>query len=850
MLTLLGCARLTLDPAPTTAWVVYDPADGDIPVPNDLARDADAGTLALPIEGDQSAAEQALRALLNTQDGWSTTSAVTFEVSGAVDPATTGGVAVWEWGISPAEVDGLAPKVSEDGRTVEIAPPAAGWTRGGRYVVVVQGLATTDGVAVGPDAAFFYLRSPETLLGHDRAFPGATRAGRESVAADLEPLREDLAPYFDALGLDREAVSALWDFTVTRRPELAMDAASQRMPLPFDLLIDPSTGLVDLPPSDDDDALEQDAKAVANTLDGFAVSADLTFEASAALDPDTVTEATVELWDLTLTPVRVPAAVRAFREEGPCASGDDGCLYVVVDPEPMPLTPGTPYAVLVRDGVAGRDGEPLLAMSTGHLLVLDDPVAVDGRSTIPSVSDEDAARVEGVRAKVDVLLDSVGRDGVVTAWPFTTIDPLQDLRDVVAIAERMAYDATPIVTNRGDANELFGDDPLSDLFPGALNPADVVYLPRVDGVAEVIEGTVPSPQHLDPLTRRWVEPPILQPIHFLATIPQGVPADEPVPVVVFGHAVVTDRRFLLTISGELAKKGFAAVSVDFPYHGERIACVESSLVAVPNFFPESLQPLVGFEDDLITAYPCVSGANATCSPDGRCIGPDGQEEPFNAFPIVDVRPASGAAFLYVDDLPHIPDHFRQALVDLGALRYSLQTADWATVLGREIRTDRFLYAGQSLGGIIGSVYVAADPTISRAVLNVPGANMVDLFSESTFFGPQMEAYVESLEVAPGSWEHERLLNVAHWLVDSVDPHSVAHVYRDEADRVEALIQMDRINDQLGDIVIPNEATDVLAEASGLPVLEYPSVLHGDLVVPLIGDEMLRDLADFLAEGAP
>ena len=80
--------------------------------------------------------------------------------------------------------------------------------------------------------------------------------------------------------------------------------------------------------------------------------------------------------------------------------------------------------------------------------------------------------------------------------------------------------------------------------------------------------------------------------------------------------------------------------------------------------------------------------------------------------------------------------------------------------------------------------------------------------------------------------------------------SIAHVYRDEADRVEGLIQMDRVSPTSGDIVIPNATTDILAGASGLPVIEYPLVLHGDLVVPLIGDRMLDDLAAFLAEGSP
>jgi hypothetical protein len=857
---VLGCAPLPLDAPAPSLRVVYDPSSGAIPTPNDLARDAEAERLALPIEATQSPAEQALRAALNEQDGWSTTSDVSFVSSAPLEPAslTDTTVEVWEWGLSPTPVAGLVRTLSDDGLGVSLTPPASGWAPGGRYVVLVRGgdggLRGVDGTPAGPDAAFWYLRATEPLTDHDRAFPGETRDERLATAATLEEARQGLAPYFDtfeAQGTDRDDVAALWSFTVTRRPELAMHADSQRMPIPFDLLLDPETGLVDLPPSPEDDALERDAKLVANTLDGFAVSANLMFETTTALDPATVTPRTVELWDLTATPVRMPAAVQVWNEAGPCTSADDdGCIHVTVDPELVPLAPGTTYAVLVREGITDRFGLPLAPMVVGQLLRLDDPVATGGTSALPTLPDADASRVESVRVAVDVLLDSVGRAGVVTAWPFTTLDRVQALRDTVAIPETLGYDATPTVTDRGDANQLFGADPLSDLFPGLLNPADVFYLPRVDGVAEVIEGTLPSPVHLDPVTRRWREPGVMDDLAFVATVPRGVPAGQPLPVVIFGHAVVTDRRFVLTISGELAKRGFVAIAVDFPYHGERIACIDTSLVAVPNFFPPPLQPVVGFTEPLIRFPPCVSGEDATCSPIGECLSPHSTPEPFASFPVIDVRPASGAAFLDVNDLPHIPDHFRQALVDLGALRYSLQTADWEAVLGHPIRTDRFLYAGQSLGAIIGTVYVASDPTVVRAVFNVPGANMVQLFSDSTFFGPQMDEYLASIDVVKGSWEHERLLNVAHWLIDSVDPASVAHVYRDEPDRVAGLIQMDRVGPALGDLVIPNATTDILAEASGMPVLEYPSVLHADLVIPLVGDEMLTDLADFLAEGQP
>ena len=433
---------------------------------------------------------------------------------------------------------------------------------------------------------------------------------------------------------------------------------------------------------------------------------------------------------------------------------------------------------------------------------------------------------------------------MVAAWPFTTLDPEPLLALTIDLAATSGVQGVPTVSSRKPIWTLIGDNALRDLFPGVLNPGPDVYAARTVGVGEVIQGTLPLPYFLDQETRRWREGDAfdVEDVHFLATVPDDVGA-APLKVVIFGHAVVTDRRFLMTIAGRLAQHGYAAVSIDFPFHGERTACVDASLVSVPNFLPEELQDATGLTDSLLYFPPCASGADATCSPTGECLDGFGQPEDFASFPIMDMYPVAGAAFLDVHDIPHIPDHFRQAVSDLGGLRRSLQTQDWESVFGRPIDTTSFHYAGQSLGAIIGSVYVAMDPSIDRAVLNVPGSNMVDLFRESTFFGPQINALLGDLDVEVGAFEETRLMAIASWLVDAVDPHSFAHRYRDD-DR-KALIQMDKVNDEIGDMVIPNFTTESLQRASGLPMAEYPSFLHGDLVIPVVGNPMLFDLVDFL-----
>src|SRR5205823_6258209 len=134
-------------------------------------------------------------------------------------------------------------ELSADGKQLTIDPPRTGWQRGDRYVAVLRGGPSgARGLASEPvdcDAAFYFLRQTQRLdtPEHEHAFPGATHAERVANAQKLEAIREDLAPAFEAFeahGLPRAEVAALWAFTITTRTELAMDQPSQRMPLPIE----------------------------------------------------------------------------------------------------------------------------------------------------------------------------------------------------------------------------------------------------------------------------------------------------------------------------------------------------------------------------------------------------------------------------------------------------------------------------------------------------------------------------------------------------------------------------------------------------------------------------------------
>src|SRR5690606_12660958 len=147
--------------------------------------------------------------------------------------------------------------------------------------------------------------------------------------------------------------------------------------------------------------------------------------------------------------------------------------------------------------------------------------------------------------------------------------------------------------------------------------------------------------------------------------------------------------------------------------------------------------------------PCANGT--TCAEDGRCVDAANRGNELAYWPIINMPVASGAAFIEVEHIANTKDHFKQAIIDLGALSRSLRKGDWRSAIGHPIDAYELYYAGQSLGGIIGATFVSLAPEIKRAVLNVPGADTVDMFSDSPFFGPHVDAFFTREGVEAGSF---------------------------------------------------------------------------------------------------
>jgi dienelactone hydrolase len=818
-LVFAGCTTLELDPAPKIIHARFDPDASVIPMPTDVLRDAAAGRLNLPNDTEKEKAklnptEAEFYDYLETLDGWSSLMSATVEFTGAIDPKSIsdGTVQIWHWGVLPQRVSDARMSLSADGKKLTIDPPRTGWLRGDRYVALVRGgdkgLKGLAGEKVECDAAFYFLRQLEALdtAEHEHAFPGEDHDERVSNAARLEGIREDLIgafDYFDHQELPRADVAALWAFTVTTKTELAMDQPSQRIPLPIDLMIDPTSGHIDAPIAPWDSAVEAEAKGRLAELDGASLSGSQLFEFTAPLNTATINEANIKLYQLGGAPVLVPATVELLLDK----------THLVVTPKSGRLSEQTSYALVVGKDVQDALGQTPAIMPIGHFLRSKTPVLVDGKSQIRAIDDHDAIKLEHSRQELAAALDTLGRDKILAAWPFTTMSvkaPLVTLRDL----------STTLATSPNPAN-------VTKQTPTQALGEFLIGIGSVFNVGSVYHGTIETPSFMDPKKRTWRGDGghTIENVRFTLTMPKST-STGPVPVVIFGHGLITERRFVLAVGDALAAKGYAAISIDFPYHGARTYCAKGGPISV-------VDPSDG---SLASLEPCQAGS--TCNDEGRCVDAQGNGNHLAMFPVIPMPVASGAMFLEIEHIANSKDHFQQALVDLGALDRALRLGNWQQHIGRPIDTSRIYYAGQSLGGIMGAIFLGTNPDIKRAVLNVPGANLVPMFDDSTFFSAQLDAFFTRQKVTRESFEGRRFITVAKWFMDKVDPQHFGEIIGNRA----LMLQMATL-----DMIIPNDNTKVLEQVTKAPRRDYIAE-HAFLTIPIEPEYLrgTRDLANFLS----
>jgi hypothetical protein len=372
-------------------------------------------------------------------------------------------------------------------------------------------------------------------------------------------------------------------------------------------------------------------------------------------------------------------------------------------------------------------------------------------------------------------------------------------------------------------------------------------LPR-DAVGGVGIGWYWSPWYLTP-ERRIVEPPTLagqraaavdRAVPFVVVTPAGRPPPEGWPLTVFGHGYGGEMLSnALLIAGGLARHGIATVAISVVGHGGG---------------PEG-QLLPGLADgrSLETRVP---GRGVDLDGDGRIESTEG------------LSPLPGGPLAALG----LRDGLRQQVVDLMAL---------ARAVGNGLDVDGdgvpdtgqgpISYAGHSLGGIYGTLFLAVDSRVRVGALVVPGGPISEVARLSPVFRPRVKEslarrtppllnlsgdFREDLPLrgdgpvvgpAPGALAIQEYLARVEWLGRRADPVAYARYLRRAPlpglEPAHALVQY-----ALGDRVVPNPTTAALVRAGELG--DRTVVVRTDRVARASGAEWPDPHGFLLAVRAP
>ena len=398
---------------------------------------------------------------------------------------------------------------------------------------------------------------------------------------------------------------------------------------------------------------------------------------------------------------------------------------------------------------------------------------------------------DDLKPVLKLLFDSgtLKPDDVAFAWVFTTQSTTHDLeviRDGLKLGSgplaQLYWEYPPVLfavdelstETDGDGNpytfkawqveELFTD--FWNMIPGFDRVFPVDAWSDQDQIDYYVAGAFVSPYfireddvfHMDSWDGVAEYEPVLVP--FLLAVPKPTPengfAMPPNPVVVFQHGYQRNRLDLTTLANTFAKHGYATIGIDAPEHGpEKV--VAYFLAVLDTFIdppPDStFEQALALPARLFLAkyYPSSEPFRLTCREVVDYLREHtlfaallrGRAKDYSG----DGVPDPGANYFTADAF-HTRDIIRQSAIDLMQLVRIVRNfgVDWnyngtTDLLEGDFNLDGIpdvggpdnpvFYMGTSMGGIIGSVFMAIDPDVVVGTVNVPGGGLTDLVLRST-----------------------------------------------------------------------------------------------------------------------
>jgi len=459
--------------------------------------------------------------------------------------------------------------------------------------------------------------------------------------------------------------------------------------------------------------------ALVNQLDGFNLQPRLSIPFDGAIDVSTVNSSTVFL-------IKLPGSGLNEIEFDGFTPQAIGINQIVWDPASLTLfaesndhlDEDANYALIVTTGVHDAQGNPIAGVS-GFAQFVHGDGGVDGKDKDVLLKRYQQALKHAVNGDV---LEALGlsRSDVAAASVFTTESATATLR---SIREQVKAAAAPAVNfNLGSGGEktVFPLNTVTGLTWNVqaltVGPLIPTSLNATLGALQVFPGSIGTlafgkftGQHWQNAgvfipqvpTRQSVPSQGSEDIFFNLFIPSGPRPTNGWPVAIFGHGFTDSKQGApFAVASTLAHNGIASIAINVVGHG---------------FGPNS------------TLTVKQGTTSTTFLEGGRGVDQDGNGQ---------ITSAEGSSTFVLSPQGTIGsrDALQQTVANLMELVRAIQGGIDVNGDGlQDLDPNRIYYAGQSFGGIYGTIFLGIEPDVQAGVPNVPGGPIIDIVRLSPSF---------------------------------------------------------------------------------------------------------------------
>lgn len=553
-----------------------------------------------------------------------------------------------------------------------------------------------------------------------------------------------------------------------------------------------------------------DPAVAMNALDGFSTTAPWATTFSERVNPSTVTPGnSVRVFEVTTTAQgAVTGVVRALTPgvdfTAVLSATDTGGKTLGIVPLSR-LKPLTGYMAVLTNGLQDTLGNKVTPDTTYFLAQRSTPICNGTTSLDPLVPSSSCPTIETLRQLTNAqeaaaAAAGVDKSSIVLSWVATTQSTTQVLGQMRANPTYVA----PRSISAVNATLFCG------IAPNLVNPALAnnfnIYLGKLALPYLLLDNTQTAnwptgTVRPGPLGGFWTGPaasnvtvfnpnPVIQStqtIPMLLNVPLTPKPANGYPVVIYGHGITRTRTDAFAVTNALAAAGFAVIAIDTPLHG----IVANSTLGGAGACATGIGQAATERTFSLDFVNNTTGA----------AGPDG------------VADGSGTHMINLASLLTSRDNLRQGILDLMNLRASIPNLDITGDGAGDFDDAKVYYAGQSMGGIIGSSFVALEPKLSVALLNVPGGGLARLLEGSQSFGPIIRAGLAASGVTKPSAAFDQFMVATQTVVDSGDPINLGPA----AGATDAIL----VHMVTGDTVVPNSVAEGPLSGTRPLIRAYP-----------------------------